>query len=791
MTIKLKLGVFGFLAAAGGIVTAAAWGIHSLYWLLAGLLCIALAIFIYLRRFGLHGWIIFAFFFCAGGFLFGSGREAYRAELRINQQWSGKILALEGVQVERAVPTRFGYRMVLDVKPVGPGSPVGRISISSRNPFPASGYGRYLKIRGKFKAVVESKAAWPETLERNRISGLCYIHDSPQLVRRNGRSFGLPFYFIWADRLRARLMRQGDRGLKPANARLLHGMVYNDRLNDEDEEIVAGMRRTGTIHLLSVSGLHIGFIVLGLNFILGWLRCPRKWRALPLGLGVWFYILMTGMNPPVLRAGLMMLLFSAAECFGTRDGNVNRLSLAGLILVLFNPGNLFEIGFQLSFLATLGVVWIFPLLKEYFPAPERFQKFRPVKPIWQAVLVSTGAQSLVIPVIVHYFQMISWSATLVNLILLIPAEIIVMGGFVGEMAGAVFPPAGPVVLMVVDWTLQLTRTVVGFFGSRPWPASAVPRWPWPWFVAYYLGLVVLFDWLRPNRLNGRRMIRAGAVAVILLVVLNGVVWAAFLDKSVNDDLQVSCLDVGQGDAIYVKTPEGKTALIDGGDEGEGRRRILPFLRQMGVGRLDLVIGTHGHKDHVGGLPEIFKEIPTKTLILPGQDTPDMRVFLDRLPEVKMERIRPGQSRKIRLGPSVTLEILAVSAPESSSENDQSLITIIHYGNERFLLTGDLEFAGESALMRQSPERLRADFLKVGHHGSNYSTGLEFLAQVRPKVALISVGAGNDFGHPGKETLNRLRSMGVRVYRTDRNGRVDVRVKARPGVGGEWVVGREK
>jgi competence protein ComEC len=781
--MSIKFGIIGFLATAAGILTASACKINSLIWLLAGLLCITLSLILYLRKYRLPWWTIPVCFFFAGGFLFGVGRETYRTQLRINQQFNGKIMVLEGIQVERTVPSRYGYRFMLEVKPLAPGSPVGRISITSRKPLP-SGYGRYMKITGKFKAAPQLNAAWPDTLEKRRVTGNCYCDGPPRLIQNRPHHSGLPFYYIWADRLRGILMSQGNRILKPANARLLHGMVYNDRLSDDDAGIVAEMRRTGTIHLLSVSGLHIGFIVMGLNLILGWLRCPKKWRMIPLGLGVWFYILMTGMDPPVLRAGLMMLLFSAAELLGTSDSNLNRLSLAGLILALMNPCNLFELGFQLSFLATLGVVWIYPLLKEYFPVPGSVAKYPLVKPFWGGILVSLGAQSLVVPVIIHYFQMISWSSILVNLLLLIPAEIIVIGGFIGELSGALIPFAGQIVLTGVDWTIHLTRFIVNFFGNQPWSATTVPSWPWPWIAAYYLGLAVALDWLRPNRLTGKRMIRAGAVAVILLVVMNGVVWAVYLDKSVNNYLQVSCLDVGQGDAIFVKTPDGFTALIDGGDEGEGRKDILPFLRQMGVARLDLVIGTHGHQDHLGGLPEVLPEIPAREAVLSAGNTPDMRNLLACLSKIKTRRIGPDQPQKIKLGHLVTFEIIKVFVPDS--ENDQSLITVIRYGRQKFLLTGDLGFEGESILMRKHPDLLRASFLKVGHHGSNYSTGLDFLAQVRPKIAVISVGAGNKFGHPGTKTLNRLRSMGVRVYRTDRNGRVDVRIR-----GERWVVWREK
>lgn len=783
--MRFKISAFGFLAAAGGILTAAACGMSSLIWLLAGLFCIMLALILYLLEHRLPWWIIPACFFLCGGFLLELSRETYRAELRTNQVFTGKIIVLEGVQIERAVPTRYGYRFLLEVKPSKPGGPVGRISVTSRDPLPSSGYGQYLKVSGKFKAVLQSGSAWPETLERQRISGSCYATGRPQFIKSNLRCGGLPFYYLWAHRFREVLMRQGNGFLKPANARLLHGMVYNDRLDESDDAgIVTDMRRTGTIHLLSVSGLHVGFIVMSLNLLLGWLRCPKKWRILPLAAGVWFYILMTGMDPPVLRAGLMMLFFSAGELLGTSDSNLNRLSLAALILTFMNPYNLFDMGFQLSFLATLGVVWLYPLLKEYFPVRGFAAKHPFVKPIWEGVLVSVGAQIMVIPVIITYFQMISWSSTLVNLILLIPAEIIVIGGFAGELFGALIPIGGQVVLTAVDWTIDLTRFMLDFLGGQPWSATAVPSWPWPWFAGYYLGLAVALDWMRPNRLTGKRMIQAGTVCFMILVVVNGVVWAAFLDKSMNDYLQVSCLDVGQGDAIFVKTPDGFTALVDGGDEGEGQWSVLPFLRQMGVSHLDLVIVTHGHKDHLGGLLEVLPEIPVKQVILPFDDIPELRNLLAGLPKIKIERISPDQTRKTQLGHSVTMEIMKISAPDS--ENDQSLITMIYYGKEKLLLTGDLGFEGELNLMRKYPDLLRASFLKVGHHGSNKSTGLTFLAQVRPKLAVISVGAGNQFGHPGAETLNRLQSMGVRVYRTDQNGRVDVRISK-----DRWVVWREK
>ncbi len=763
---------FGFLAVGSGVLVAVITQISSLHWLLAGLASIAFGLAGFIRKRRLNPVLIFICFFIGGGFWFSLSREGHQAELKYNRPFFGKIIVLEGAPVERPIATRYGYRFIFQVYSTKHGGPVGRISVNSRDPLPDAWYGRKLRLYGRFKAASDNDQTLPGFFERKRITGALSILEPPKLLK----GYGLPFPYLWADRCRRTLISQGLKVLKPANASLLHGMIFNDSVNDSSNaEVVGDMRRTGTIHLLSVSGLHIGFIVLGINFLLGWLRFPKKWRIAPLTLVICFYILMTGMNPPVLRAGIMMLLFYFGEMLGTADNNVNRLSLAALLLLLINPYNLFEIGFQLSFLGTLGVVWIYPLLKEYLPLnPELHAKFPVLNSLWQGTLVSVGAQSLITPVIIGYFQLISWSSPLVNIILLIPAEIIVIGGIVGEILGAVAPFLGWIILTGVGWVIDLTRLVLDFFGGQFWSFSWVPSWPWPWIAGYYLGLVLFLDWLRPNRLTRKRMINAGGIVIVILAGLNAAIWFQYFEKQESAHFQLSCLDVGQGDAIFLKTPDGFTILVDGGDEGRGNWSILPFLRQRGIRRLDLAIGTHGHKDHLGGLAEVLAEVPVARLLLPPQTTPYMESFLRNLGKINIQRVDAAKGLTLKLGKSAMADIFYT--PDPDSENNQSLVMLVHYRKNKLLLTGDLGFESEEILIRKYPVILQASVLKVAHHGSNLSTGLSFLTQVKPQVALISAGKGNQFGHPGPKTLRRLNSLGIRTYRTDRDGRIDLRIK---------------
>jgi competence protein ComEC len=769
--MKLQFSLAFLILAVGGILAAAFGVLTPLHWLLGGLgaLCLGVVFMVLNRR--RIDWLIVLCFFSIGGFLFSLVRQNYLGQLQLNRNFDQQKVALEGTIIQRPAPAQSGCRFTLLVTPDRRHHPTGKITVYYPQMVNPDWYGRRLQLTGKFKALPVNRFFLPEFFERRRIAGTLSVTESPNLLRKNG----LPGPYLWANRVRESLRGVGDRFLKPGNAGLLHGMVFGDKLGggDEEEQLVNDFRRTGTIHLLSVSGLHIGFAVYFLTLLLGWSKVPKKWRILPLTLGVWLYIMMTGMEPPVIRAGLMVLIFMIGELLEINDDNLNRLSLAALLLLLFDPYNLFEVGFQLSFTATLGVVWLYPLLKDYFKVK---LKLAFLKPVWDGLLVSLGAQFMVLPILINYFQQISWISPIVNLFLIIPSELVVVGGLVGEGIGTIFPWLGQVVLTLVDWAITSVRWIVHFCGGQSWAASWLPRLPWPWVLAYYLGLFVLLDLLRPNLITQKRKINYGSVVISALVILNLVVWTGFFYRIQRDFVEVDFLDVGQGDAIFIRTPDGINALVDGGDQGRGKQRILPFLRENGVGRLDVVFGTHGHRDHLGGLAEVLREVPVNTLYLrPNSSNYTIRDFLRKLNRVKITRKSAYNGMKFKLGGAVDGEVLSVPDFDKQDENNRSLVLVIFYGKNKLILTGDLGFEGEERLQRRYAPILRASVLKVGHHGSNTATGRPFLTQVRPKLTVISVGAQNSYGHPGNQTLNRLRSTGVPVYRTDRQGRISLRI----------------
>lgn len=449
------------LATGAGILTAAACNFTPGLWLAGCLFCLAITGPLLFRNRVRWGWVLLLCIWCAAGFLFATARLNYRLELSRNQAYSGMDITLVGVPVSKVMVAsdpsgRINYRFTLAIRSPGP---AGRITVYSREPFPTTWYGKRVKLSGRFKAATIESTWYPGFSERKSLGGYLFLNAPARLVP----GLGLAAPFLWANGLREALIRQGKPVLQPVNAELLHGMVYGTTMSEGIViiRLIDQMKRTGTIHLISVSGLHVGLVVLALLAICRFLRIPERYRILPVTLGIWFYILMTGMETPVLRAGLMIQLYLLGKLLKREAEPVNRLSLAGLILLFAKPVNLFEIGFQLSFLATLGIIWLYPLFKTWLQPGWLRQRAdgtgtdigrfwseyaaKPIGWIWEGFLASLAAQIMITPVVVYYYQTITWSSPIVNLFLLIPPETLndSKSGFPDDRTGFPRPPRSP------------------------------------------------------------------------------------------------------------------------------------------------------------------------------------------------------------------------------------------------------------------------------------------------------------------------------------------------------------
>jgi len=560
-----------------------------------------------------------------------------------------------------------------------------------------------------------------------------------------------------------------------------------------------GLRRLGLAHVLAVSGLHVG-LVAGALLLLG-TGLPRTARLAVALAGVALYLLLAGPRPSLLRASVMAGLAATALLAERPPQAANALAVAAAGLGLADPRVVLDAGFRLTVAATAGIVLLGPLLDrswkgrwwgagERAGGKQRAAGDRPARR-WadgarRTIAASVGAQLGVMPWALPLFCLVTPWAPLANLVL-VPWTGLALG------LCLVWVALGSTVPAAAQAALPLLEAVAAPFA---WPAAVPPR---PWIalpvsigcfgaaVLAALLLVVLAD-LGRSRRGGRagRLISGALVAV----ALSGA--ARDAGGGARGGVSAVMIDVGQGDAILLRDGP-HAALVDGGGwrYGDlGGRVLLPVLAHLGVRRLEAVIASHGDRDHCGGLVDIAGYLAVGRAIsgpdlAAGRGASRCGRELAGLPAVARRIVARGAVLRVgrwRLrvlhpeppaGPD--LRPGGARARHPASDNDGSLVLQAEAFGRRLLLTGDIEARAERELVRSVPEALRCDLLKVAHHGSKTSSRPSFLDAASPRIAVVSAGVRNPYGHPAQEVLARFAERRVRVVRTDRDGMVIVRI----------------
>ncbi len=557
--------------------------------------------------------------------------------------------------------------------------------------------------------------------------------------------------------------------LPDTSAALLAGLILGEKTGLPREADEA-FRRAGVYHILAVSGFNVALLASSIFFVLAALGVPRRTTAVAAGVALVGFALVVGGQASVLRATVMGLLLLAAMLLDRESQLMNALALAALLLLAWRPGDLWDPGFQLSFAATAGIIYLTPAITTWLEGRSW--------PGWlaTAVAVSVGAQAAVTPVMLAHFNQLSLVGIAANLVVVPLAAAGTTLGMLALLVALASAVAADVLFQALWLVLLALRAAV-------WSAAAVPaamvHLPAPGWAATlaWCGALALVPVLGEQSWGARRWTRAAAAAC-LAASLALSIWPWV--RPGDGRLRVTFLDVGQGDAVLVETPEGRRLLVDGGPGGArrldvGERVLAPFLWNRPAARVDAVAVTHSDSDHSGGLRAVLTRFRVGEVWENGRWGPGSEDTLRAVERSGACRRTLVAGQRIWLG-SALLTVLnpdgAVRADEPApmGENEESLVLRLDWRGFSLLLTGDLGWPGEERVLA-SRAPVRALALKVGHHGNRLSSSEEFLAATRAAVAVISVGARNPFRHPTPEALARLEAAGARIYRTDRDGAV--------------------
>lgn len=539
--------------------------------------------------------------------------------------------------------------------------------------------------------------------------------------------------------------------------------------------------KTGLVHLLAISGGHVALIGAVFLLIGRMLRIPRRRVAwLTIGL-VFAYLAVIGAPPSATRSGIMLALALVATVLQRPSATLPIVAAAALAILAVEPMAALDIGFQLSFAGVLGILLLRGAMMRRVPAA--WIRNPAARWLVESTVVSLAAFVTTAPVVAHHFGQVAPVSIAANL----PAIPLTSLALIGiGAAAAIEPVAPPLARLVADGAglaLDLLNGVVDVALRVPGGHAAVarPQW-WLWAAA---GLVFLLVLDAAGRMRGRvRWAVAGmsAAAAFLLLPLAG--------TAADGGLEIAFIDVGQGDAVALRTPAGRWLLVDAGERDDGwdagERRVLPYLRARGARRIEALVLTHPHADHVGGAAAVMRGMEVERVIEPGLPL-GSPVYLETLRAAEERGVDWAAARQDRLLQIDGVELLflwpAVDVLDAPADpNDISAVIRVRYAGFSALLTGDAPAWVEARLVARYGPELRADVLKAGHHGSRTASSGAFLDAVRPELVVVSAGVRNDYGHPHREVLARLAARGIDVARTDEDGTVRVRVE--PG-GAEW------
>ena len=576
---------------------------------------------------------------------------------------------------------------------------------------------------------------------------------------------------------------------------IIGAIILGDK-TDLDSDIKELYSVSGIAHILAISGLHISFIGMAIYRLL-----RRRFRflfsaavSIPVVLS---FGIMSGFGISTMRAIIMFILKIIGEVLGRKYDAITAISLAGLVLLVQNPFVVCNSGFQMSFGAIIAIVLILPIVEEILNTDNKIIK----------VLSANFTISLVMnPILAwNYYELPTFSF-LLNIVVVPLMSVVIVSSIAGIFCSCIMFGFGKVVIFPGCGILELYTFLCNIINKSSVASIVVGQPKVTIIIVYYAILLVVLFGLKnirtkytraekerniikketglvlEKKAKKERRIKGQNVKLRLACIVGFLLLNCLIYYNPNPGFYITFINVGQGDGILIHGDNGTKVMVDGGSTSEkqvAKNCIVPYLKAEGIGTIDYSIITHTDKDHISGILEILENnnsnrIRIKNLVMPDinmkDDTYNELIEKAKLKKINVLYIKKGDT--LSLGKTKIKCIYPETTTTASDKNDYCTVLSVKNKTSKILLTGDISKEIEEKIKDDIEENYTV--LKVAHHGSNYSSSEKFLKKVNPKYSIISVGKNNSYGHPGNETMERLRKQGGVIYRTDEKGGITIR-----------------
>lgn len=639
-------------------------------------------------------------------------------------------------------------------------------------------------------------------LKQSKIFGIVQAEECRKFSTQND-------FFTILENIRYKFLIKIEDLYNDENSGFLKSLLFG-KTDELTVNIKESFRDSSLSHVLAISGMHVTYVVIGIEFVFDKIIKSKKTKNNLLIIFIIFFSFVTGNSVSGIRSCIMGAMTILAKNFDKKNNFYFSLIYSFFIIVLFNPYNIYNIGLWLSYMGSLGIVCFSSFFKKYI-----YKKFgnkkkiniilkKFIKYIIENFVVTFSAQILIFPIMMYVFNVISVSFFISNILVSFFVGPLLILGYFSVLLSFINFPFSKIIVYVSEFFIFIVVKISEICSKLPFSKIYVTT-PSMIMVFVYYGIVFWLIYISFKKqfyffriINSKKFFKKELNKLIdKYILLKKYFFISFIVITVisfqinlnsYNEFQINFVDVGQGDCTYIKTFSGNNIIIDGGEGNTekydyGENVVLPYLLDRGVKKIDYLIISHADSDHIGGLFAVIKNIKIDKILI-GIQAQISEQYVELLEISKSKNIKIVELKsgdKLKLEKEIYLDVLWPNENnliESNALNNNSLVFKIYYKNFSILFTGDIEEIAEKEILKlynNNLYKLNATILKVAHHGSKTSSITAFLEAVNPKIVLIGVGKNNKFGHPSMSVINKLKKNNAKIYRTDENGEINIKL----------------